>query len=265
MEHFIIWSAGYNCAKYIQQHMESINNQNYTDYTVIIVDDASTDSTWNEINKYKTDKYVLYRNKINQKNASNIINILKPYVKDTDIIIAADGGANLCRSQRIKPDYIIGDLDSITYENMEFFSDSKFIEITEQENTDLQKALDYALSLNPTKIIIISAFGKRTDHTLGNILIFQNYDESIPLEVYDNFGVMTFYNPGEYELNLQLGQTISFFSLIPIIDLSLKGFKYPVVNADYSSNFIGVSNIITNQKCMIEFQKGKLISYLITT
>ena len=102
------------------------------------------------------------------------VNNIRRILKDADIIIAADGGANLCKLQKVKPDYIIGDLDSITYENMEFFSDSKFIEITEQENTDLQKALNYALSLNPTKIKIISSFGKRADHTLGNILIFQN-------------------------------------------------------------------------------------------
>ena len=192
------------------------------------------------------------------------VNDIGIILKDADIIIAADGGANLCRSQKIKPAYIIGDLDSITYENMEFFSDSKFIEIPEQDQTDLQKALDYALSLNPTKIKIISVFGKRADHSLGNILIFQNYDESIPVEVYDNFGVMTFYSPGKYELKLQLGQKISFFSLIPIINLSLKGFKNQVNNADFQRNFIGVSNVVISQKCTIEFQKGKLISYIIT-
>lgn len=185
-------------------------------------------------------------------------------LKDTDIIIAADGGANLCRELQIKPDYIIGDLDSITYENMEFFSDSKFIKIIEQEDTDMQKALDYALSINPTKIIIISAFGKRTDHSLGNILIFQNYNESIPLEIYDNFGLMTFYTPGKYELTLQPGQTISFFSLSPIDNLSLNGFKYSVNNANFSSNFIGVSNVVIYQNCTVEFQKGKLISYIIS-
>lgn len=185
-------------------------------------------------------------------------------LEDADIIIAADGGANLCRAQQIAPDYIIGDLDSITLGNIEFFSESKFIEIPEQDHTDMQKALNYALSLNPTKIIVISAFGKRTDHSLGNILIFQNYDNSIPLEIYDNFGVMTFYTPGKYEFTLQPGQTISFFSLSPINNLSLKGFKYPVKNANYSKNFIGVSNVVINQKCTIEFQKGNLISYIIS-
>ena len=196
----------------------------------------------------------------NGEKCSNLEKILM----DADIIIAADGGANLCRAQHITPDYIIGDLDSITMETLEFFSESKFIEITEQDHTDMQKALTYALSLNPTKIKIIAVFGNRMDHTLGNILIFQNYNSSIPLEIYDNFGVMTFYSPGKYELNLQPGQIISFFSLSPINDLSLEGFEYPIKNANYSRNFIGVSNVVINQKCTVEFQKGKLISYIIS-
>jgi len=196
----------------------------------------------------------------NGEKCSNLEKILM----DADIIIAADGGANLCRTQHITPDYIIGDLDSITMETLEFFSESKFIEITEQDHTDMQKALTYALSLNPTKIKIIAVFGNRMDHTLGNILIFQNYNSSIPLEIYDNFGVMTFYSPGKYELNLQPGQIISFFSLSPINDLSLEGFEYPIKNANYSRNFIGVSNVVINQKCTVEFQKGKLISYIIS-
>ncbi len=192
------------------------------------------------------------------------VNNIKIILKDADIIIAADGGANLCRSQKVIPDYIIGDFDSISLGNKKFFSNSKYIEITEQNNTDLQKALNYALSLNPTKIIIISAYGKRADHSLSNILIFHNYNGLIPLEIFDNFGMMTFYPPGKYELTSQLGQTVSFFSLSPISNLSLQGFKYPIVNADYSNNFIGTSNVVINTKCTIEFQKGKLISYLIT-
>ena len=45
-------------------------------------------------------------------------NDLEQILKDADIIIAADGGANLCRAKQITPDYIIGDLDSITLENI---------------------------------------------------------------------------------------------------------------------------------------------------
>lgn len=90
MEHFVIWSAGYNCEKYVQKHMESVNNQSYTNYTAMIVDDASVDSTWAKINKYKTDNCLLYKNKTNKKNAANIVNILKPNIKGSDIIVVLD-------------------------------------------------------------------------------------------------------------------------------------------------------------------------------
>ena len=90
MEHFVIWAPGYNCAKYIQQHMESVNNQSYTNYTHMVVDDASTDNTWEEINKYKTAKHLLYRNKTHKTKAFNSENYLRPYVKETDVIINLD-------------------------------------------------------------------------------------------------------------------------------------------------------------------------------
>ncbi|MBT4575187.1 MAG: thiamine diphosphokinase [Candidatus Cloacimonetes bacterium] len=191
------------------------------------------------------------------------VNNIRKILKDVDVIIAADGGANICRADSITPDYIVGDLDSITLENIKYFSEPKFVKINDQSNTDLQKAIDHALKLNPTSIKIVAALGNRTDHTLANILIFQNYNELIPLEIYDNFGVMKLYSPGSHNIALSIGQTISFFSLTSIEGLSLKGFKYPVNDADYSNNFIGISNIVMEQNCAINFKMGKLISYTI--
>jgi len=192
------------------------------------------------------------------------IDNIKKILEDVDVIIAADGGANICRTCEVNPDYIVGDLDSITPENIKHFSKSKFIEIKEQDNTDLQKAINYAVKLNPKSIKIISAFGKRADHSLANILIFQNYSEQIPLEIYDNFGVMKFYSPGEHNIALHIGQTISFFSLFPVEGLFLKGFKYSVRDTYNSNNFIGISNVAIEQNCTIKFSKGKMISYTIT-
>ena len=189
---------------------------------------------------------------------------IKKILEDVDVIIAADGGANICRTCEVNPDYIVGDIDSITPENIKHFSKSKFVEIKEQNHTDLQKAINYAVKLNPKSIKIISAFGKRTDHSLANILIFQNYNEQVPLEIYDNFGVMKFYSPGKHNIALHIGQTISFFSLAPVEGLFLEGFKYSIIDANNSNNFIGISNIAIEQNCIIKFDKGKIISYIIT-
>ena len=43
----------YNAEKYITEAIESILNQTFKDFEFIIIDDASTDKTWNIINKFK--------------------------------------------------------------------------------------------------------------------------------------------------------------------------------------------------------------------
>ena len=43
-----------------------------------------------------------------------------------DYVICADGGANYARELNIKPDMIIGDMDSITAETRAFFAECRF-------------------------------------------------------------------------------------------------------------------------------------------
>ncbi len=53
----------YNVEKYIQEAVESVLNQNFDGYEIIIVDDCSTDGTWKVLQKYKSNpKIRLYRN-----------------------------------------------------------------------------------------------------------------------------------------------------------------------------------------------------------
>jgi len=188
----------------------------------------------------------------------------KDIINNVDVIIAADGGANLCRSINITPDYIIGDLDSVSADNLNYFSNSQIVKIIDQNTTDMQKAIKLALSIQPMKIKIISAFGKRTDHTLANLLIFQNYDNKIPIEIYDNSGVMKFITKGENILLLKPGQIISLFSFSRIEGLTMEGFEFPVHNKNFENNFIGISNKAVQSECKINFTKGKLAAYLIS-
>jgi glycosyltransferase involved in cell wall biosynthesis len=59
----------YNCEKYIDQAVSSILNQSFQDFEFIIINDASTDQSDELVQKYLTDKRVIYiKNTNNKKN-----------------------------------------------------------------------------------------------------------------------------------------------------------------------------------------------------
>jgi len=85
---FIVYSSGYNCAEYIKLHMSMINKQTYKNFIHIIVDDCSTDNTYNEINKYITSNTFIYKSTQNNGWLQNSTKFL--IVNPNDIIILVD-------------------------------------------------------------------------------------------------------------------------------------------------------------------------------
>jgi glycosyltransferase involved in cell wall biosynthesis len=59
----------YNAEKYIGEAIESILNQTFTDFEFIIIDDCSTDRTWEIIQGYakKDNRLVILKNEVNSK------------------------------------------------------------------------------------------------------------------------------------------------------------------------------------------------------
>ena len=184
-------------------------------------------------------------------------------VKSASVIIAVDGGAISCKECRIKPDFIIGDFDSISRKTLEHFQDVEVIHIDDQYSTDMEKALNFATSLKPDRLIILSAFGKRMDHTIANLLFLTRYNETIPVEIYDNYGRMTILKEGKHILHHKPGTLISFFSPYPVKNLTLHGFRYNLQNQDYDPYFVGMSNVCEQDECVIEFKTGRIFSYLV--
>ena len=90
-------------------------------------------------------------------------------VRAYKFIIAVDGGLNHLAKMHIKPDVIIGDFDSATNESLQLYSDVPIHRYpSDKDETDMELALQFALSQNPEKIYIYGALGKRPDHELAN-------------------------------------------------------------------------------------------------
>lgn len=193
--------------------------------------------------------------------------IIKEAASLADYIICADGGAKSAFKLGVKPDIIIGDFDSIS---SRLIKKALFQGITIQKHSpckdksDLELAVDYALSLKPLEITIVGALGRRPDHTLFNIFLLKKaFCKEVPARILSS----------EWEIFLISkkavirGKKNFILSLIPLEGdchgICLKGVKYTLRNESLASgNTRGLSNIILSEKAEIKLRSGILIAMM---
>ena len=89
-----------------------------------------------------------------------------------DLLVAADGGLRHLRKIQHTPALLIGDLDSVTPQELEeAAAEGVFVQQfpREKNETDLELALSHVLQAGYKDIRITGALGGRLDHTLGNL------------------------------------------------------------------------------------------------
>ena len=176
------------------------------------------------------------------------------------IIIACDGAVNLLDKNKIKPDFIIGDLDSIS-NKLKFKYRNNIISIQNQENNDLSKALDFAIkTMKIHEISILGASGLREDHSIGNFFRLFDYSNSISLKMYTNYGIFHFINK-KSQFSSFKGQQISIFAIDRTIKITSKRLKYNFKRNMLSSLFSGTLNESISDTFSINLTHGTIAIY----
>ena len=182
-----------------------------------------------------------------------------------DLIIAVDKGLEIIDKLNIKPNYIIGDFDSINkdilkkYEN----SESKIIKLNPiKDLTDTHEGINLAIKDGATDIKILGGIGSRLDHTIGNIHVLKEaLDKNINCEIINENNKIQLINKNT---TLKKDNNFKFVSLIPlttkVIGVTLKGFKYKIENIDLEiGKSLGISNEQIKDEANIELKDGILI------
>lgn len=180
------------------------------------------------------------------------------------LIICCDGGVRHFQNSVIRPDVIIGDMDSITPAQLADYSEDKIKIIKHPANkdfSDTELALDYALSLEPQEIFIWCALGGRIDHTLANIfLLCRGQEKRIRTSLVDEYCEAFVLDKKTSFIN-EKGKTVSLLALTPeVTGITLSGFLYPLENGTLKmGDSRGISNVINEARAVISASKGKLL------
>lgn len=197
------------------------------------------------------------------KNYDYIKNIINK--NNYDYIVCADGGANHSYNMGIIPDYIIGDLDSIYSEIIEFYKlkDVKFEKFpSKKDETDAEICVYLASKLNAKEIDFIGALGGRLDHMIANInLLYYVRNKGIYTKIISEYEDIHIAINEEITINGDIGDTIS---VIPLNGdakgVTLENLEYPLNNYDMKFYLpLGISNVMLDEKCSVKVEQGSLI------
>ncbi|MEX0719091.1 MAG: thiamine diphosphokinase [Balneolaceae bacterium] len=187
--------------------------------------------------------------------------LLKQEVQQADLIIGADGGGNILLDHKVKPDVVIGDLDSFQKPDKVNF---EVIRDTDQESNDLEKALTYALNKDTTSCTVLGAFGKRMDHSLKNLSVMKQFNSRLNPLVYKDEYQKAFLVQDYFESQLPAGTIISLFPLSGVVEgITTTGLKFPLNNESLiNGRRDGTSNENIQPAFSIEVTSGDLVVFI---
>ena len=194
------------------------------------------------------------------------LSILKS--EETEFVIGVDRGLVFLYDNEIKPDYIVGDFDSVPRKLVEYYREELDVPVREfnpvKDASDTEIAIRLAMTLGAKEILILGATGGRIDHLWANVQSL-----AIPFKAGIDAVIMDTQNKirliGGGETHLKKGETYGpYFSVFPlgeeVYGFSIKGAKYPLDNhtlIPYDS--LCVSNQFQEDEVTISFMKGIVI------
>lgn len=184
--------------------------------------------------------------------------------------IAADRGADLARLCGRLPDHLIGDMDSVSAETLDWCASAQVprddYEV-EKDYTDGEKAFGlgvaYALRHGYSRILVVGGCGGRLDHTLANLYLCKSaLDKGVEV-VFCNDDSFIYMLKGYSCQKVELinGKTVSLLAFAGTArGITLKGFYYPLRDADLTfAETLGISNELISEEGLITLEQGYLM------
>ena len=188
--------------------------------------------------------------------------VIERSLREGPFFLCADGGANAAARMDIRPDLIIGDLDSISRSTLRKFSGVTTRRIADQNSTDLEKALTWLVRKGFKSIEIYGATGGRLDHTMGNLSAIAKFQRKANIVTHDAEGSI-YPVLSRFEAEIPKGASVSLLPLTLCEGIVTTGLKW---NLRYESLALGMrdgtSNVVSGSPVSIVVRRGTMFLFV---
>jgi thiamine pyrophosphokinase len=179
-------------------------------------------------------------------------------------VIAADGGLAYARALGIEVELVVGDLDSAAPADIDAAARAgTSIERhpAEKDATDLELALEAALALEPSRVLVLAGGGGRLDHFLAMLLLLGSHRwAAVELDAEIGSGSVRVIR-GERVFSGRVGELVSLLALHgPAAGVRTEGLAYPLNGETLEpGSSRGVSNVFAAPTAKVTVERGVLL------
>lgn len=153
---------------------------------------------------------------------------------EADLVIAADGGLRHALELGVRPDLLVGDLDSVGDAEL-----ARWPRLTverhpaDKDEMDLELAIDAARDRGAGEVRVMGAFGGRLDQTLANAAIAARYaEQGLRIALLDaDHDAIPLTDGDLYDTPLPDGTSFSLLAMSREVRVDVSGAAYPLTDA----------------------------------
>ncbi|HUI88450.1 MAG TPA: thiamine diphosphokinase [Anaerolineales bacterium] len=182
-------------------------------------------------------------------------------IQADDYIVCADGGTRHALALGLRPNLIVGDLDSLEEADLQKAGTRVVQYPRNKDETDLELALNQALEREPASVCVIAALGNRVDQTIGNISLLSD-PRLAKLNIRFDDGVEEVFFCRDH--SKVEGRRTDIVSLIPwngaVKGVRTKGLRWQLNDETlYPEKTRGISNEMTDPAAEVSLESGLLL------
>jgi thiamine pyrophosphokinase len=183
----------------------------------------------------------------------------------SDLLVAVDGGADVLRRLGLRPDLLIGDMDSVS-ESTRIAAERDGVEMvllpTAKDETDAEAALRLVVARGAMQVTVYGALGgPRLDHLLGNLLLLAaDWLKGAQVRLVDGRHEASLAH-GDVTVMGQAGDILSLLPLTPfVLQVTTAGLEYPLKSETLiQAATRGISNVMTGSSARVTHGDGALL------